>query len=95
MDEKQHHKKNDEKYSEQKNENSKRFEERYATIEQEIKDSKVSIDDLYSWFKKEIERKETEIRRLKTENDLLFNTAVKANAVKLDAHEHVHRDDKK
>ena len=55
-------------------ERKKRFEE----IEKEVKENKVSIQQLHQWFKEEIDRKDKEIERLKKENHVLFKTALKS-----------------
>ncbi|MCB9359361.1 hypothetical protein H6503_05500 [Candidatus Woesearchaeota archaeon] len=50
-----------------------------ADMEKEIKSNTVSIEQLHQWFKEQIERRDAEIEQLKKDNEILFNTAMKAN----------------
>lgn len=54
------------------------LEQKYKELEEQIKADKVSVPQIYAWFKEELERKEKEIQQLKNDNMLLFNTAMKA-----------------
>jgi hypothetical protein len=66
------------KSEEIKEKDSEKVKERFEEIKKEIKENKLSIDQLYEWFKEELSRKDTEIQRLKKDNHILFMTALKA-----------------
>lgn len=75
-------KKSDE--NESKEEDRIKLLERFKQIEEQIKNDSIDINQLYSWFKEEIERKDNEIARLKKDNDVLFRTALKARQSQVD-----------
>jgi hypothetical protein len=55
----------------------------FKEIEKEIKSNSISLEQLYAWFKEEIDRKDKELTRLREENHVLFMTALKAKESQL------------
>jgi len=76
-------KKADGKDKEKQDEHEKSIEASFKEIEGQLKQGEISKEQLYSWFKEEIERKDKEIERLKKDNHLLFMTALRANENKI------------
>jgi hypothetical protein len=54
------------------------LKKRFDEIEEGLKNHAVDVNQLYSWYKEEILRKEAEIKKLRNDNDVLFKTAIKA-----------------
>ena len=67
----------------EKNKNSnnqlEKIKEKFKKIEDEINDNSLSKEQLLEWFKEEITRKDEIIQKLKKDNKILFNTAIRSN----------------
>jgi len=56
----------------------------FKRIEKEIDDNILTKEQLFKWFKEEIKRKDDIIDKLRKDNKLLFNTAMRTNDKDLD-----------
>jgi hypothetical protein len=65
-------------------ETAKELENSFREIEEKLKQDSITKDQLYEWFKEEIDRKDAIIDKLKKDNHVLFKTALKANEKALD-----------
>jgi predicted nuclease with TOPRIM domain len=75
------HRRNEEKKKILKEKN--RLKKKFKELETQIKKNEISKSQLYEWFKEEIERKDSEIEKLKKDNHVLFMTALRSREIML------------
>jgi len=52
-------------------------EKKFKEIEKQVKEHKIDPQQLFDWYKEELERKEKQITALRKDNEVLFKTAFK------------------
>lgn len=62
----------------------KEIEKKFEEIQKEINEDTISKEQIFAWFKEEIERKDKIIEELRKNNEILFNTAVRYNERELE-----------
>lgn len=66
-----------------KNKNSNpehlKIQKEFERIKKELEEDTLSKEQLFQWYKEEIERRDAIIDKLKLNNEILFNTAMRSN----------------